>query len=259
MRRILALALGLCVFASPALAGFTQVSGTGMNGAVFDTAFKVGTSGGVATTVALNAGDAVVLIIQENNTGTSTYSCANADGSGTNTWTLAPGDAHQGSAGSGLCYSILTNGISSGTTLTASSSVSGGFLLTSVAFRPAGTASFDTNATAATGTNGTSVTVGPTPTLACPGGAANCDVCVGAVEWTGAGTTASDATFTTTGGTGAGNPWVNAFKRVSATTAVSYSATNNNNPFGGALACFKDTVAGGSSSYGGGTTVGVGH
>jgi hypothetical protein len=262
MRRLLTLALGLCLFASPALAGFTQVSGTGVNGAVFDTAFKSGASGGVATTVAMNAGDLAIIVMQENGTSTRNYNCANADGSGSNTWQAAAGKADTTWAGVEFWYSVLSVGVSSGTTLSCSTTISGGgFLITAAAFRPTGTASFDTNATAATGGGAsvTTITSGPTPTLACPSGGANCDVCVGASSW-GAGNPSSDATFTTFGGTGSGVPWTDAFKRVSATTAQSYTATNaSSNQAAAVLACFKDTVAGGGSSYGGGTTIGVGH
>jgi hypothetical protein len=176
----------------------------------------------------MNAGDLAIIVMQDNGTSTRNYNCANADGSGSNTWQAAAGKADTTWGGIEFWYSVLSVGVSSGTTLSCSTTISGGgFLITAAAFRPTGTASFDTNATAATGGGASvsTITSGPTPTLACPSGGANCDVCVGASSW-GAGNPSSDATFTTFGGTGSGVPWTDAFKRVSATTAQSYTATN---------------------------------
>lgn len=255
MRRLLALALGLCLFVGHAYA-FTQVSGSGTGGAISNTVFVGSTSGSCGTTTAnLNAKDVWAITMQDGNSGLRTYGVSDAFG---NTWQAAPGKADQNGSGNEVWYSVLTNPVSSGSHATCTTTQAGGFLATSVGFRPSGTAAFDTNATASLGT-GLSVTAGPTPTLACPSGASNCDVCIASAAWHSAGTTVSDATFTTTGGTGVGNLWTNAFKIVSATTAVSYTATNTSNvAYGGALACFKDTPAAGGSSYGGLTTTGAG-
>lgn len=246
IKRLLSLALvWACLLSSPAFAGFTQVSGTGTGGAVFNTVFGGGTTATAATTVALNIGDIVALIPQDANTGTRNYSCASADGLG-NTWQAATGskDDNNG-AGDEIWYSKLTVAIPSGTNLTCSTN-SAGFLLTAVAARPAGTGAFDGTGPGPGGGAGTSVTAGPTPTLACPSGAANCEFCVAGATWHAAGTTASDATYTTVGGTGAGNPWTDAIKFASATTALSYTATNTSSAnYAATLVCFKDTPAGG--------------
>jgi hypothetical protein len=255
MRRLIALALGLCLWASPALA-FTQVAGTGTGGALSNIVFISGSGPGSAgtTTASLNAGDVWAIYMQDQNNGTRTYGCSDAFG---NTWQAAPGGANQTGAGTEIWYSILTNPVASGNHASCTVSSGAGALATNVAFRPSGTAAFDTNATGQANT-GTSVTVGPTPTLACPSGAANCDVCVAGAAWHSNGTTTSDATFTTTFNTGTSNGAVNAFKLVSSTTAVSYTATDTTSSnYAGALACFKDTPTS-SSTYGGLTTTGAG-
>lgn len=258
MRRVLALALGLCLWAAPALAGFTKVTGTGNAGSLFS-ATGIGTSsGGVAITAAANVGDLVVIWMMDYDTGTNTPNCANADGSGLNTWTKATGDAATNGAGSSFWYSVLAHALTNGTTLSCSTTGTV-FVMGAMGWRPTGTAAFDTNATAVTGAGG-NVTVGPTPTLACPSGAANCEVCLGGVSWhSTSGTVGSDATWTTLDTFGGAPPLAWAYKLVSATTALSYADTytgSANNA--GALACFKDTPAVGGSVYGGLTTTGVG-
>lgn len=243
--KLFLLILAACLWTGPALAGFTQVSGTGTGGAVFNTVFGGGTTATAPTTVALNVGDIVAIIPQDANAGVRNYNCAGADGLG-NIWQAAPGskDDNNG-AGNEVWYSKLTVTIPSGTNLTCSTN-SAGFLITAVAARPAGIGAFDAVGTGPGGGSGSNVTAGPTPALACPGGAANCEFCVAGATWHSAGTTASDAAFITVGGTGAGNPWTDAIKFPSSNAALSYTGTNTSSAnYSATLACFKDTPAGG--------------
>ncbi len=146
MRRLLALALGLCLCASQAFAGFTQVSGSGTGGAIFNTAFFGGAtcSGSCpTTTAALNAGDILAVYMQQNGVGTPTFGCS--DGVG-NTWQAAPGAGVETGTGAAteIWYSKLANGITNGSAITCTvTGTSAGFLMTAVAFRAAGTGAFD--------------------------------------------------------------------------------------------------------------------
>lgn len=252
--RLLALALGLCLVVSPAFAAaITQISGTGTGGAISNVTYSASSPLTSTTTADIPPNSLAVAIVQSIATG-STLSCSDSFG---NTWQAAANAGSGTNAQTQMWYSLTTNDIPNSSTIPCTSSVlGGGFTVQLLAFSNA--TAFDTAPTGTSGA-GTSTTIGPTATLACPSGGTGCDVCVSGVMWQTSGTITSDAAWTATGNNGVSGNWANGFKIVNANTALSFTGSDGTGgDFAGAMSCFKNTATA-SSSYGGGTTIGVGH
>lgn len=238
MRRLLALALGLCLWAAPALADITQIIGTGATGQLSPVAYTTAASNPQNITAAVGAGNLVVAIVQSFDT-SPTLGCSDAAG---NTWQKATNGAFRASAATEIWYSFTTNNLANGATITCTASVhTNGFTTNIVGFSGT-TSAVDVTATPTTG-SATSTTVGPSPTLACPStsGGTGCEVCISGVVFNSTGTITSDATWTSIGtASGLSGSWANGIKIVAANTALSYTgSTAVSAAFAGAMACFK--------------------
>lgn len=256
MRRVLALALGLCLSTSPAFAAISQIAGTGTGNAISNLAFDPTSSITMTTTAAVNSGSLFVAILTVAvASGTSTgFTCT--DSSSTNAWKQADNPAFNNDASVVIMYSNTISNVANGGTVTCpQNSGPAGIVGQLLAFSGAATNSFNTAAPAKTGTGTGSATIGPTGTLSCPGGGASCEVCVYGMVWAGSGTVTPDAGWTTTGNNG---QIANGFKIVSASTAVSAapSTTAASSNFGGALACFNIPSPSAPNNL---STLGVGH
>lgn len=233
--KLFALVLSAGLWAPPALAGITQIVGTGVGGAISNVGFG-NASQAMTTTAAVPPGSLAICIVETFDT-SPTLGCSDAVG---NTWQAAPNGAFRANAGTQIWYSYTKNNIPNGSTITATNSIgTNGTEAQVLAFAGTHITPYDVSPVGTTG-SGTSVTVGPSPTLTCPGTVTGCEVCVSGTIWNSAGTITRDGTWTATTSPGPGASNANGFKIVSATTALSYTgSTSASAAFAGAMACFK--------------------
>lgn len=269
MRRLLALALGLCLFASPALAFgtltfITNSSNSNNTGSVH----SILSSGSVtvaANTFTIFTGDVVGL-------NSSSDSVVVSDPAG-NAWTVYQCPVTAGSTNvSWVAWSLLANGLTAqkvtvadtanaGTTISASGAM---FML---GFTLSGVATSSPEDTAARACNGnSSATTSPTVTGSTPIGSGEYNLAVYMAPQT-----STSFSYTADAGHGWSNIGVNGTTRQTTTADTQTNATSSgkiDNPtttsaayalLSISLCPTGGCVASGSSSYGGGTTVGVGH
>lgn len=156
------------------------------------------------------------------------------------------------SGGTGTCTTVGDAGTPTSETVTVSSTVTGTYSSTTggktqilVAFSNPAASPFDAASTTATGTGTGAISVGPTGTLACPGGGAGCEVLVANLTYNIVGTPTEDAAFTSLGSTASGAFIHAAYKIVSSVTAVTYapSLTGASGTWGALLQGFEGTGA----------------
>jgi hypothetical protein len=224
MRKYLALCLGafLALAPIPAFAAITQIVGSGTGGSIGGNSFSSTSTLGIVTNTTIPANSAVAVIAGSCATGAAA-SFAVADTHG-NTYTGPRAADNANGATVQVLYSYTGTQINSGDTITVTLTGTTGCLTGQViAFSGASPTPFDV-ATGAANAGGTgTLTVGPTATLACPGGAAGCEVLVGGVVLHVAETTTNDANFTSLTATGAGQTWINGFWIVGTNAARSYA------------------------------------
>lgn len=258
--RIIALALGLCLCAGPALAGqFSLVSGTGTNGAQANATFSSTSSLGLSPSSTIAAGNLTIMPMT-NSTGGGTsggFSCIDTK---SNSWT-SQGVIAETAAATQIMYSILTTPLTTGDTVTCTqSSGPAGIIGSLFAFSATTAITFENGASAGGGgVDVSTLTTGPTASGTC-NGTTNCRliICVGGWQDKG-GSVSLDAGYTNIAAA-ASNSWgVIGYKNISSSTA-GQSCTNTTTIAGratGQILTFK-TAASGSSTYGGLTTTGAG-
>lgn len=261
MRRLLGLALGLCLFASPALAGLAIISGTGTGGAQQDWIFSSGTTVTSALTSSVAAGSLLVEIGISNITGTATtgFTCSDTKG---DTFTLGTLDS-QIAAGVQLCWTVTGSSMTTSDSVTITQNASLAQLSGMLgAFSGEDTSTpLDVQTVADSGgVAQTSWTVGPTGAIACPGGGANCNLAICAMIWKSNGTMTTDAAYTRFGTGTSAVPWSFGYRLLSSTNATQ-SCTDSNTTsdrVSAALVVFKAAAAGGSTTPAGLTLMGAG-
>lgn len=230
MNRILALALGLCLSASPAFAGAALIAGTGTNGLMASGSVNGSaniTSGASGAAVAIGS---LVYIAVTQRAGGDTYASTCSDSAG-NTYSHFNNKISPGSQLIHWYWDITTILAPIGTTWTCNNaSTVGKGIMVAVASGVDAVTPHDANSATPTSGTGTVMSVGPTGTLSCPGGGANCEILFAA--WTNHNTGAQSAQ---TGGftqfgcitTNFANECLG-YEIVSASTAQSFTSTNAN-------------------------------
>lgn len=234
MRKSIAFILGafLALAPLPALAGIAIINGGGTGGLVANGSNNGGGTTVVtaASTVDVPVGSFVFMVTTVRSTSAGITGCADSAGNAT----TGGGNKTNPPANQTLNwnYGITTIDAPIGTTWTCTSITTTSKGIMVAAFSGAAASPHDAaSATPAAG-SGTVMSAGPTGTLSCPGGGANCEVLI--APWTNHNTGAQSAQtggFTQfgciPGSTNNANVCM-AYEIVSATTAQSYTSTNAN-------------------------------
>lgn len=260
LKKLLPLALGFCLSASPALAvGITQIAGTGTNGAIVSTTFAASASQNLTTTHDLPANSLIIAIAAGNAVGVSQdFGCSD---SVNGTYNAGHAVTTLSGASVKILYVYSNADLANGSTITCTVTGANEQSVTIVGFSGASSTPYDSASAFASGSGTGTLTVGPTGTLNGPCGSANCEVLIGAVETRAQdGNTTIDASFTSVTATTTSSPWMFGFKIVSASTAVSYapSTTSSSSNWVGQLEGFMAAAAGGSTKPAGLTLMGAG-
>lgn len=236
MKRLLAFLVACALLAaSPALAGISQISGTGTGGAIANIGFNAGSSINLTTTAAIGAGNLIVAYAG----GTATdFSCSD---SVNGTYSAGQAATVNSTATIKILYVYTKVTLANGSTITCSGTgVSGGLEAGASAFSLTASVPFDSASTTATGSSSGAATVGPTGTLNGPCASANCEVLIGAIFRKTASTLTNDTNYTTIGNGNGSNVFAVGFKIVSATTAQSYAPSwSGASVWAGQLQAFK--------------------
>lgn len=255
MKGLLAFALGLCLSASPALAGLAIINGGGTGGLIANGTCNSGSSCPTTTTLVTAASTVdvpvgsfvfMMTVIRANSAGVT--GCVDSAG---NSYSSGSNKTTTGAQSLNWNYGITTIDAPSGTTWTCTtvSTASRGLMVAAFS----GAAASPHDASSATPLNGTGTVMPVSPittgTLSCPGGGANCEVLI--APWTNHNMGAQSAQ--TAGFTQFGCVTANssngclAYEIVSATTAQSYTSTNaNSDVWAMALEGFTAATGGGS-------------
>ena len=263
MKRLLAyfVAAALLVAAGPAFAGTAIINGGGTGGQIATGSQAAGgnTVTSSASTVDVPIGSLVEIGAAENVTSSSYTGCT--DSAGNNYGANISSNANGLAGTTTRTWLITTIDAPIGTTWTCTSASTAIKGIMVAAWSGAAASPFDLSATPTTG-SGTVASIGPTGTLACPGGGANCEVLVAVWNHDNiTGQTGLTSGFTYLGSNGSnGTNLSMAYEIVSATTAQSFQATNGNS---GAwvmkMDAFKAATSGGTNktctiaAVGGGT------
>lgn len=181
MKRLVAIVAGFGLVASPAIAGLTQISGSGTGGNIA-TATTASGSGGFSTTLTASVGVGNLIVIsvtQRGSTGTA-WSCTDDagspgtfPGSSANTYTAGNATPYNTSTVTTVqtFYSVLTTALTSTTNsikCTTGAAVSTAFVATAWSGNAAAGSVYDASAYAQSGAASgiTDLNVGPTGTLA---------------------------------------------------------------------------------------------
>jgi len=258
MKKIIALALGFCLWAAPAFAGIAIISGTATNGAQTAITFNAGTALALQPTSSIPSGS-LVLMFMSNNTGGSATTGWNCADTKSNTYHNVGGPSAVTAAGVETNWSFLTSGLTTSDTVTCTQ-ISGPSGIAGQMAAFSGVASQDSVATPSgfsTTTSSTSITVGPSGTLNSPCPGTGCALLTCNTLWRNTGTIGVDANFTpfTSGASQAAGIgyWI-----VSATTARSCTNTNTTSDRNaGDLIVFKASASA-TTTPAGLTTLGAG-
>lgn len=257
MKRFIAATALLLAFSTPSYAAAVAIIAGSDTGGAQGHGFSSGALTAVLTTTAsLSIGDLNVVGCAAG--GSLTWSSA-SDSAG-NTYTAALASTNNGTHTVRIFYSKLTNALNSGGTVTCTANSTSG-AKTAVAVSFSGTAASPLDAASVTGTGtATTYSVGPTGTLAYPGGA-NGEVLVGVVQ-VGTSPPTNDAAFidigSFTNGGGAQASAAFGYKIVSASTAITYSPTGTSNAYAGNLAAFIGSGGGVANTAHGLSAIGAG-
>lgn len=224
---------------APAFAAITQIVGSGTGGTIGGNSFSGTGSLGVVTNTTIPPKSLVIFLATSGVATATAFAVSDTHG---NTYTAPRAiDSVSGAYEQIFCSKTVST-INSGDTITVTLTGTTGALTGQVlAFAGASgcTADVATGNAAVAGTG--ALTVGPTATLACPGGAAGCEVLIGGEVLNGtARTVTNDSNFTATSPNGAGQNWISGFWIVGATTARSYapSISGGSNNWAGQLVGF---------------------
>jgi hypothetical protein len=243
-KRLIALALAWWAFlACPALAGFSQLPGTGTGGAVLS---SVGGNGSTTWAAGFNTAipNGTLLIVGtaiRNNTGT----CALSD-SQSNTWVGGHVIQSGSSISANMFYTIVTTPLTTSDTVTVNCGpATGNKGIVGIAMNGVDAVTpYDSTGSLAGGATGTSTNpaIGPSGTLACPANEVNCELVV--VIWgNSTGPSPTESTGFTSAGNNGGSPGPHlGFQIVSATTPISYSATNASGSWAIRLDAFRAAI-----------------
>lgn len=251
MKRIILAALFALGLNGPALAGITQITGSGTGGAIGTAnAAAGGTTVVVTTNVAVPPGSLIAIALGVRTAG-SYSGCTDSAG---NTYATPLNKTTTGQTTS-TTYSYTTVNLPSGGTITCTSPNTSNKGMIAAAFSATDSSPLDAASATPTNGSGTTISVGPTGTLACPSVSGNCELLFAAWSDLGIGTITEDANFTNLGTqTGNSGNTHAAFKLVTANTAVSYSAGNTtSNNWAAYLQAFKAATGGGGPTLQGGT------
>lgn len=244
MRKLLAALLTWALLASsPAFAGIAIISGTGTNGAQDDWSFS-GTSSVTQTLTASVAANSLIVVIASTNTNGVTSVGFTCTDSKSNTYTVGT-LAAQTSEAIQILWTVTASPMTTSDTVTCTQGSSQtGLAAMIMSWSGINTSTpLDVQITADSGgANQSSLTVGPTGTLACPGGGANCDLSICGVMWPVNGTPiTTDAAYIRIGTSNTGVPWMFGYKLISSTTAAQSCTASStaSNHVSGAIAVFK--------------------
>lgn len=249
MKRLLAsLTFFAMLAATPASAAIALISGTGTGGTIGGISFSSTASLGVVMTATIPANSLVVVSVA--NCATGTVTSFSVSDTHSNTYTAPRAIDQANGAAEQIFYSYTGATINSGDTITVGLSGPTGCLTGQVlAFSGADPTPYDVSAGTSYANASGTITFGPTGTVACPGGAAGCEVFVGNAVLHIARTTTNDANFVNTTTTGAGQTWLGGYWIVGATTAHSYapSFSGGTSNAAGQIFAFKAAVAAGTN------------
>lgn len=234
MKRPVGIALGLCLVASPALAGVAIINGGGTNGLAASGTCNSGASCPTTTTVVSSATTVDIpvgsLVVAGSAVRSANNGCASVTDSAGNTYTIGANKGSGGVQSASLIATITTIDLPIGSTFTCTTvagvTTNRGIMVAAFS----GVASQDVSGTS-TSTSGTGTVQSITGnTLACPGGGANCEVVVNVWSNRTLGAQSSQtAGFTQFGCLTLNNANVcMAYEIVSAVTAQNYTSTNAN-------------------------------
>ena len=238
MKRFLAAALVWCALALPAHA-ISIISGSDTGGALGHTNVSGSTTVVVTTTATVSSGNLIVIMCVGGNL---TWTAA-SDSAG-NTYSAVAATSYASPIAARQFYTIATNTLSSGGTITCTAnSASGNKTAVAAAFSGLAASPLDSASVSQTGSSGT-YTEGPTGTLTYPGGV-NVEVLLGMIEANTGGTPTNDASFTSLGtfnnGGGTQAPGAFGYKIVSANTPITYAPTGTSATYVGQLGAYKGT------------------
>jgi hypothetical protein len=251
MRSIKSLALSACLAwafsCAPALAGITQIAGTGTGGAIANTGFAGSATINLTTTHDIPLHSLAIGIVQGDGVIAQNFSVTDTYG---NTWTCSQSAAARANASTNICWTYTAFDIPNAGTVTGhtTSGSTNNMSMTLIAF--SGSASSPYDSASPVGITGSGVpgtlTIGPTGTLNGPCGSANCEVLVGAIILNASGTVTMDSNYTAVAPVGASSPYMVGFRIVSAATASSYapSTTAATTQYAGQLQAFKAAIGG---------------
>jgi hypothetical protein len=247
---IVCLALG----SGPALAGLAIINGGGTGGLIAQGSNNstITTVTSAPSTVDVPANSFVFIAETSRSTNGGFTSCTDSAG---NSYSSGANKSNPPTAQTlQWNYGITANDAPIGTTWTCTAVVTTAKGIMVAAFSGAAATPHDAASATPTAGNGTVMSVGPTGTLSCPGGGANCEVLLAA--WSNHNTgaqSAQTAGFTQFGCIANGTNFANicmAYEIVSATTAQSYTSTNaNSDVWAMALEAFKASTAAAPSAH----------
>lgn len=243
------LLLAFCLFAKPSYAAITYVAGGDTNGIIAFATAGSGSATLVATLPAssnLGVGDLAEVLIPVRNASTPT-GCVDSK---SNTYTADYALVSNTPSFLRSFRSVLTSALAPGDTITCTLNASTtNKSVIVLGFTGNDPTPLDGTPTTNTGT-GTTFSAGPTATLACPGGGANCEALVAVSTYANGGTITPDAGWTSVG-TFTGVVAHVQYKIVSATTAQSWSISNSGSSGAWIAAITAFKAASSSSAQGG--------
>lgn len=253
MRRLLASLALLLALVAPAQAALVRINGVDVGNALGTGNATGVTTVALTTTVDAPIGSLIAVVCAGR--GSQTWSGV-TDSAG-NTYSAALANTLTGTQAIRTFFTVNTIDLPLAGTITCTSNLATGQKSTSaIAFSGAVASPLDAASVSQTGT-GPPYTVGPTGTLACPGGGSGCEVLVGSETSLNAGVVTPTAGFTTFGSPTSAAAFE--FQLVSASTPVTSAPTSTapSGAYAGNLAAFKAASSGGASGGSGLTTTGV--
>jgi len=249
MRRLLAsIALISGVMSSHAFAIGAIITGTGTNGALGTATISTGVNTlTLTTTVDVPPGSLIAVGAAIHASGGALPTSCTDNASTPNTYAASLTALSNSTAAGGPFYSLTTTDLPNGGTITCTFGSSSALRkdMIAVAFSGAVASPLDAASVSGTG-SGTAMSPGVSGTLACPSGAAGCEILVGMTSEVQAGTLTENGSFI---GLGTQGFMHMSYEIVAASTPVTYTVTNGTTgAFVAFLSAFKSSVSGVSGS-----------